>query len=68
MRTTTDIAARIETGLRDRQEDRVHGVMNDDGSWVIAAADALGGHPHSDEAAQAAVDAVPDRIGSTEEL
>ena len=65
---TTDIATRTEIGPRDRQEDRVRAVVNPDGSWVIAVADGLGGHPFGDEAAQAAVDALPDRIASTSEM
>ena len=65
---TTDIATRTEIGPRDRQEDRVRAVLNPDGSWVIAVADGLGGHPFGDEAAQAAVDAMPDRIASSHEM
>lgn len=65
---TTDIATRTELGPRDRQEDRVHAVVNADGSWVMAVADGLGGHPFGDEAAQAAVDALPVRIGSAAEM
>ena len=65
---TADIATRTEIGSRDRQEDRVRTIANRDGSWVMAVADGLGGHPFGDEAAQAAVDALPARIGSTAEM
>ena len=64
----TDIATRTEIGPRDRQEDRFRVVENDDGSWVIAVADGLGGHPFGDEAAQAAVDALPERIATVAEM
>ena len=64
----TDIATRTDIGTRDRQEDRVRAVVNPDGSWVMAVADGLGGHPFGDEAAQAAVDVLPARIGSTAEI
>ncbi|WP_420443150.1 PP2C family protein-serine/threonine phosphatase [Candidatus Poriferisodalis sp.] len=67
-RLITDIATRTDIGTRDRQEDRVRAVTNADGSWVMAVADGLGGHPFGDEAAQAAVDALPARIGSTAEM
>ena len=65
---TTDVATRIELGPRDRQEDRVRAAVNPDGSWVMAVADGLGGHPFGDEAAQAAVEALPGRIASTDEM
>ena len=33
-----------------------------DGSWVVAVADGLGGHPRGDEAAEAAIGGLPERI------
>ena len=65
---STDIATRCEVGPRDRQEDRVRTVVNSDGSWMLAVADGLGGHPFGDAAAQAAVDALPERISSPAEM
>ena len=42
--------------------------VNDDGSWVIAVFDGLGGHARGAEAAQAAADVFPTRIGGTAEM
>lgn len=61
-----DIATRAEIGSRDRQGDRARVVANSDGSWALAVADGLGVCPFGDEAAQAAVDALPDRIPGTD--
>ena len=50
-------------------EDRALAVnADDDGSWVIAVADGLGGHARGDEAAQAAVEGLPHRIASAQEM
>ena len=50
-------------------EDRAFtSLAEDDGSWVIAVADGLGGHTRGDEAAQAAVEGLPQRIASPDEM
>ncbi|MCY4666006.1 MAG: protein phosphatase 2C domain-containing protein [Acidimicrobiaceae bacterium] len=50
-------------------EDRAIAVVSeDDGSWVIAVADGLGGHTRGDEAAQAAVEGLPQRIAGADEM
>lgn len=57
------VAAVTDTGPRQVNEDRTFTAVSDDGSWVIAVADGLGGHARGDEAAQAAVECLPERIG-----
>ena len=42
--------------------------VSDDDSWVIAVADGLGGHDRGDEASQAAVGGLPERIGSAADM
>ena len=39
-----------------------------DGSWVIAVTDGVGGHPEAPDAAQAAVEGLPERIGSLDAM
>ena len=63
MATVSDI------GPRRVNEDRALGALaEEDGSWVIAVADGLGGHTRGDEAAQAAVEGLPRRIASPEDM
>ncbi len=58
-----------DIGPRQVNEDRALAVLSDDdGSWVIAVADGLGGHTRGDEAAQAAVEGLPERIVSADEM
>ena len=58
------VAALTDAGPREVNEDRMFTSMSTDGAWVIAVADGLGGQTRSDEAAQAAVDSLPERIDS----
>ena len=58
-----------DVGPRQVNEDRALAVLAEsDGSWVIAVADGLGGHTRGDEAAQAAVEGLPPRIASAEDM
>ena len=58
-----------DIGPRRVNEDRALAVVSEsDGSWVIAVADGLGGHTRGDEAAQAAVEGLPQRIVSADEM
>ncbi len=63
------VAALSEVGPRRVNEDRASAtVSDDDGSWVIAVADGLGGHVRGDEAAQAAIEGLPPRIAGADEM
>lgn len=58
-----------DTGPRRVNEDRASATVSDeDGSWVIAVADGLGGHTRGDEAAQAAIEGLPPRIAGPDEM
>ena len=68
-RRTASVASATDVGPRRVNEDRSFTAMSDDdGAWVIAVADGLGGHPRGDEAAQAAVDGLAARIGSRQQM
>ena len=63
------VAARSDVGPREVNEDRSHTALcAEDGSWVIAVADGLGGLPRGAEAAEAAVAALPSRIASEADM
>jgi len=63
------VATVSDIGPRRVNEDRALAMMSeDDGSWVIAVADGLGGHTRGDEAAQATVEGLPQRIASAEDM
>ncbi len=63
------VAAVSDVGPRRVNEDRASAVLSEsDGSWVIAVADGLGGHTRGDEAAQVALDGLPGRIASADEM
>ena len=68
-RPEASVATASDIGPRRVNEDRALAVMSEhDGSWVIAVADGLGGHTRGDEAAQAAVEELPQRIASPEDM
>lgn len=67
-RLSTDVATRIEQGARKRQEDAVTAVVGADGSWVVAVADGVGGVKRGEEAAPAAIGALPQRISGDAEM
>ena len=62
------VAALTDHGPREANEDRMFTSVLSDGAWVIAVADGLGGHPRGGEAAQAAVEGFPQRIGGEAEM
>ena len=63
------VAAVSDIGPRRVNEDRGLAVVSEvDGSWVIAVADGLGGHTRGDEAAEAAMEGLPQRIAGPDEM
>ena len=58
----------MEIGDRELQEDAWRAIVNSDGSWMLAVADGLGGAARSEEAAPAAVNALPNRIETRQEM
>ena len=65
---SADLASLSEMGTRDSQCDAVLATANADGSWVIAVADGTGSGIGAESVAPAAVDALPSRIASDEEM
>lgn len=62
------VAAVTDIGPREENQDRAFTAVSDDGAWVIAVADGLGGHPRGAEAAEAAVEGLPRRIDGEAEM
>ena len=62
------VAWLTDVGPRDENQDRAVARLHDDGAWLIAVADGLGGHPRGAEAAQAAIGTLPERIAGSEEM
>lgn len=63
------VGAVTDTGPRPVNADRFYTSHSPaDGSWVIAVADGVGGHPEAADAAAAAVEGLPDRIDSLEAM
>ncbi len=62
------VASVTDIGPRGENQDRAFTAVSDDGAWVIAVADGLGGHPRGAEAAEAAVEGLPRRIDGEAEM
>ena len=66
---SVSVAALTDIGPRKVNEDRMFTALSDDdGAWVIAVADGLGGHDRGDDAAQAAVEGLPQRVDGEAEM
>ena len=57
-----------DIGPRDENQDRAALGLHDDGTCLIAVADELGGNAGGAAASTAAIDALPDRISTTDEM
>lgn len=62
------VATLMDIGPREVQQDRAVAHCHDDGSWVVAVFDGLGGHDRGAEAAEAAAEAFPARINGSAEM
>ena len=62
------VAWRSETGPREQDQDAARCRLRNDGSWLVAVADGLGGHPRGRAAARRAIRALPRRISGPDEL
>lgn len=57
-----------EVGPRDENQDRARCRLRADGSWLVAVADGLGGHPRGRAAARSAIRTLPRRIEGPDEM
>lgn len=62
------VAWRSEMGPREQNQDHACCRLGFDGSWLIAVADGLGGHPRGRAAARRAIRALPRRIAGPAEM
>ncbi|WP_419921964.1 protein phosphatase 2C domain-containing protein [Candidatus Poriferisodalis sp.] len=62
------VAWQSDAGPREQNQDSACGRLRVDGSWLIAVADGLGGHPRGRAAARRAIRALPRRISGADEL
>ena len=62
------VAWRSETGPREQNQDSARRRLLADGSWLVAVADGLGGHPRGRAAARSAIRALPRRISGPDEM
>lgn len=67
-RSAVSVASLTDVGPREENQDRSIIHLNADGSWLIAVADGLGGHPRGAEAAETVIDKLPDHIASPDEM
>ena len=56
------VAWQSDAGGREQNQDAVCCRLRDDGSWMVAVADGMGGHPRPRAAARRAIRALPRRI------
>lgn len=65
---SVSVACITDIGPRNKTQDHARCRLRDDGSWLIAVADGLGGHPRGRAAARHAIGALPRRISGADEL
>lgn len=62
------VASLTVIGPRDENQDCGTTHLDADGSWLLAVADGLGRHPRGAEAAAAAIDKLPRKVASPDEM
>ena len=62
------VAWQSDAAGREQNQDSVRCRLRDDGSWLVAVADGMGGHPRPRAAARRAIGALPRRISGPVEM